>query len=174
MGDSDVLDIIYYPEKESLLRKSSQQVTVFNEKTHALTHAMMETMKHHQGIGLAGVQVGLLQQIFVMQVPHNEHLPKVFINPKILEKSATTLEYEEGCLSIPEYRAIISRPERLIITAVDENGKPFEIELEGLPAICAQHEIDHLNGKLFIDYLSPLKRHRLRRKMIKNSDTLHQ
>lgn len=147
----------------------SKDIITFNKETKLLAKAMLNTMQHHQGIGLAGVQIGVLARIFVMEIPEKEHLPKVFINPSLIEKSHEVMEYEEGCLSIPDFRAKITRSKFIKIAALDAAGEPFEVELEDLPAICVQHEMDHLNGKLFIDYISPLKRNRLRQRLLKNS-----
>ena len=163
-----ILDLVYYPREESKLRQMSKNVTVFNQQTHHLIKSMLATMQHHQGIGLAAPQIGKLDRLFVMEVPEHEHLPKIFVNPILVEQSEELMEYEEGCLSIVDYRAKITRPKYAKIEALDAEGNPFTVELEGLPAICAQHEIDHLNGKLFIDYISHLKRSRLKKKMLKD------
>jgi peptide deformylase len=167
INQQSILELVYYPQSENKLRQQSQEIERFDASVNKLSSAMLETMEEHQGIGLAAPQVGVLNRLFVMKIPEFEHLPKVFVNPKIIEKTDELMEFEEGCLSIPEYRAKISRPKFVKIDAFDAKGKPFEVDLEGVPAICAQHEIDHLNGILFIDYLSRLKRMRLKKKMLK-------
>lgn len=127
---------------------------------------MFETMYAEEGIGLAATQVDVHQQIIVIDISENRDQRLVLINPELLEKSGET-GIEEGCLSIPEQRALVPRAEKVKIRALDRDGKPFELETDGLLAICIQHEMDHLIGKLFVDYLSPLKRQRIRQKLEK-------
>ena len=127
---------------------------------------MFETMYAEEGIGLAATQVDIHQRIIVIDVSENRDERLVLINPELLDKSGET-GIEEGCLSIPEQRAFVPRAERVKVRALDREGKIFELETDGLLAICIQHEIDHLDGKLFIDYLSPLKRQRIKQKLEK-------
>lgn len=127
---------------------------------------MFETMYAEEGIGLAATQVDIHQRIIVIDVSENRDERLVLINPELLEKSGET-GIEEGCLSIPEQRALVPRAEKVKIRALDRDGKPFELEADGLLAICIQHEMDHLVGKLFMDYLSPLKQQRIRQKVEK-------
>ena len=127
---------------------------------------MFETMYAEEGIGLAATQVDIHQRIIVIDVSENRDERLVLINPELLEKSGET-GIEEGCLSIPEQRALVPRAEKVKIRALDRDGKPFELEADGLLAICIQHEIDHLNGVMFVDYLSPLKRNRIKDKLVK-------
>jgi peptide deformylase len=127
---------------------------------------MFETMYAEEGIGLAATQVDIHQRIIVIDVSENRDERLVLINPELLEKSGET-GIEEGCLSIPEQRAFVPRAEWVKVRAQDRDGKSFELETDGLLAICIQHEIDHLDGKLFIDYLSPLKRQRIKQKLEK-------
>ena len=131
-----------------------------------LVEDMFETMYAEEGIGLAATQVDIHQRIIVIDVSENRDERLVLINPELLEKSGET-GIEEGCLSIPEQRALVPRAEKVKIRALDRDGKPFELEADGLLAICIQHEMDHLVGKLFMDYLSPLKQQRIRQKVEK-------
>ena len=127
---------------------------------------MFDTMYEEEGIGLAASQVDVHQRIIVIDVSEERDQRLVLINPDLLEKDGDT-GIEEGCLSIPETRALVPRAERVKVKALDREGNPFELEADGLLAICIQHEMDHLVGKLFIDYLSPLKRQRIRQKLEK-------
>jgi len=127
---------------------------------------MFETMYAEEGIGLAATQVDIHQRIIVIDVSESREERLVLINPELLEKSGET-GIEEGCLSIPDQRAFVPRAERVKIRALDRDGNSFELETGDLLAICIQHEIDHLDGKLFIDYLSPLKRQRIKMKLEK-------
>ncbi len=127
---------------------------------------MFETMYAEEGIGLAATQVDIHQRIIVIDVSESREERLVLINPELLEKSGET-GIEEGCLSIPEQRAFVPRAERVKVRALDRDGNSFELEASELLAICIQHEIDHLEGKLFIDYLSPLKRQRIKTKLEK-------
>ena len=127
---------------------------------------MFETMYAEEGIGLAATQVDIHQRIIVIDVSENRDQRPVLINPELLETSGET-GIEEGCLSIPEQRALVPRAAQVKIRALDREGKPFELEADDLLAICIQHEMDHLMGKLFVDYLSPLKRQRIRQKLEK-------
>jgi len=127
---------------------------------------MFETMYAEEGIGLAATQVNIHQRIIVIDVTDDKSQQLVLINPELLEQSGET-GIEEGCLSIPDQRGLVPRAANVKIRALDRNGKSFELEADELLAICIQHEMDHLVGKLFVDYLSPLKRQRIRQKMEK-------
>jgi len=127
---------------------------------------MFETMYAEEGIGLAATQVDIHQRIIVIDVSEERDQRLVLINPELLEECGET-GIEEGCLSIPEQRALVPRSEKVKIRALDRDGNSFELEADGLLAICIQHEMDHLVGKLFIDYLSPMKRQRIRQKLEK-------
>jgi len=129
---------------------------------------MFETMKDENGIGLAATQVNRHVQVVVMDVSEDQNEPRVFINPEIIRKDGSTIS-EEGCLSVPGNYAKVERAESITVKALDQNGESFELDAEGLLAICIQHELDHLKGKLFIDYLSPLKRQRIRKKLEKEA-----
>src|SRR5690606_35774430 len=125
------------------------------------------TMYEAPGIGLAATQVNVHKRLLVIDVSEDKSQPLVFINPEIEVLDPTPLGYEEGCLSVPGYYEEVQRPRRIRVSALDRMGEPFELEAEGLLAICLQHEVDHLEGKLFVDYLSTLKRQRIRDKLSK-------
>jgi peptide deformylase len=159
-----VLQILHYPDER--LRKIAAPVKEVNSEIQRIVDDMFETMYAEEGIGLAATQVDVHEQIIVIDVSESRDQRLVLINPELLEKSGET-GIEEGCLSIPEQRALIPRAERVKIRALDRDGKPFELDANDLLAICIQHEMDHLIGKLFVDYLSPLKRQRIRQKLEK-------
>ncbi len=154
-----VLQVLHIPDER--LRKVAKPVEEVNAEIQRIVDDMFETMYAEEGIGLAATQVDIHQRIIVIDVSENrdERL-------ELLEKSGET-GIEEGCLSIPEQRALVPRAEKVKIRALDRDGKPFELEADGLLAICIQHEMDHLVGKLFMDYLSPLKQQRIRQKVEK-------
>jgi peptide deformylase len=129
---------------------------------------MFETMYAAPGIGLAATQVNVHQRIIVIDISEDRSDPLVFINPEIRVMDPELGEYDEGCLSVPGFYETVNRPRQVEVTALDRNGASFTRVLDGLLAICLQHEIDHLNGKLFVDYLSPLKRQRIRKKLEKD------
>ncbi|MDT9587625.1 MAG: peptide deformylase [Candidatus Arsenophonus melophagi] len=159
-----VLNILHHPDER--LRKIAKPIKKIDTAIHHIINDMFETMYAEKGIGLAATQVNIHQRIIVIDISETRNEKLVLINPIILETSGTT-GIEEGCLSIPKQRAFISRAKRIKIHALDINGKSFELETDDLLAICIQHEIDHLNGKLFIDYLSALKRQRIKQKIKK-------
>ena len=160
-----ILQILEFPDPR--LRKIAEPVTVFDEKLEVLIEDMLETMYEAQGIGLAATQVNVHKRLLVIDVSENRDAPQVFINPEfeILEDELS--EYDEGCLSVPGFYETVSRPRSVKISAQGRTGESFEIEAEGILATCIQHEIDHLDGKLFVDYLSNLKRQRIRSKLEK-------
>ena len=129
---------------------------------------MFETMREEKGIGLAATQVNQHVRLVVMDVSEEQNEPRVFINPEIVNKEGSTIS-EEGCLSVPGNYAKVDRAEKVTVKALDGEGEPYELEADGLLAICIQHELDHLDGKLFVDYLSPLKRQRIRKKLEKEA-----
>lgn len=159
-----VLHVLHIPDER--LRKVADPVKEVNADIQRIVDDMFETMYAEEGIGLAATQVDIHQRIIVIDVSENRDEQLVLINPELLEKSGET-GIEEGCLSIPEQRAFVPRAERVKVRALDRDGKSFELEASELLAICIQHEIDHLEGKLFIDYLSPLKRQRIKTKLEK-------
>ena len=154
---------------EPLLRKASEPVPAIDAEVRRLVDDMFETMYEAPGIGLAAIQIGVARRVVTIDVARQEEpkAPQVFINPEITWSSEETSTYEEGCLSIPQYYEEVERPARVRVRYLDVHGKPQEIEAEGLLATCLQHEIDHLDGKLFIDRLSKLKRDRVMKKFSK-------
>lgn len=159
-----VLQVLHFPDER--LRTVAAPVKEVNKDIQRIVDDMFETMYAEEGIGLAATQVDIHQRIIVIDVSENREQQLVLINPELLEQSGET-GIEEGCLSIPEQRALIPRAERVKIRALNRDGEPYELETDGLLAICIQHEMDHLMGKLFVDYLSPLKRQRIRQKLEK-------
>lgn len=149
------LEILKYPDP--VLKTVSAEVENFDAALHSLLDDMAETMYAASGVGLAAPQVGVLKRITVVDVSREENELREFINPRIIEKTGQTSS-EEGCLSIPDYRDVVNRNAELVVQAQDRHGKSFEVKADGLLAICLQHEIDHLDGVLFIDRLSYLKR----------------
>lgn len=141
------------------LRLKSEPVIEFDSNLKSLISTMFDIMYSGNGIGLAAVQVGILKQIFVMHITNDE--PRLFVNPDILETSIELSKYEEGCLSVPGVTSDVERPYAVKVQAYNADGKPFIINAEDLAATAIQHEIDHLNGKLFIDYLNDEKREKL-------------
>jgi peptide deformylase len=160
-----VLDILEFPDPR--LRTRAKPVTEVTDATRALIDDMFETMYAAPGIGLAATQVNVHQRLLVIDLSGDQSEPLVFINPEITVLDSELGEYDEGCLSVPGFYETVQRPQHISATALDRDGKQFTRELQGLLAVCLQHEIDHLDGKLFVDYLSPLKRQRIRKKLEK-------
>ncbi|GLR46880.1 peptide deformylase [Sphingomonas astaxanthinifaciens] len=167
-----ILPIVCIPDP--ILREISTPVETFDAELKTLIADMFETMYDAPGIGLAAVQVGVAKRLLVIDLQEEEDEegkpikdPRVFINPEVLEESGTMVPYKEGCLSIPEQYAEVLRPDRIKARWQDAEGKTHEYEITGLLAVCLQHEIDHLNGVLFIDHLSRLKREMLLKKLAK-------
>jgi len=161
-----LLEILEFPDPR--LRTVATPVETVTETTRALIDDMLETMYAAPGIGLAATQVNVHQRLLVMDVSENRDCPQVFINPEVSVLDPELGEYDEGCLSVPGFYESVSRPRTVAVSALDREGRAFTCELTGLAAICLQHEVDHLNGKLFVDYLSPLKRQRIRKKLEKD------
>lgn len=159
-----VLEVLRFPDER--LRTIAQPVNNIDDNVRTIIENMFETMYMEEGVGLAATQVNIHQQIVVIDVSEERNQRLALINPEILEADGEALN-EEGCLSVPEYRAQVPRAEKIKVKALNENGEEQIFEAEGLLAICVQHELDHLKGKLFIDYLSPLKRQRVRTKLEK-------
>ncbi|WP_395837988.1 peptide deformylase [Edwardsiella tarda] len=159
-----VLQVLHFPDER--LRTIAKPVNEVTPEIQRIVDDMFETMYAEEGIGLAATQVDIHQRIIVIDISENHDQRLVLINPELLQKGGET-GIEEGCLSVPEQRALVPRAETITVRALDRDGKPFELETDGLLAICIQHEMDHLMGKLFIDYLSPLKRQRIRQKLEK-------
>ena len=166
MNDNDMAlrEILHHPDPR--LREKAKTVERFDAALQRLIDDMFDTMYAAPGVGLAATQIGVDQRVAVMDcaVEEGKREPMVLVNPQILDPSDPE-EVEEGCLSVPGVRDKLKRYRRLKLRALDRDGKPYEIEAEGLVAQCIQHEVDHLNGKLYIDYLSSLKRERLMKKM---------
>lgn len=159
-----VLHVLHYPDER--LRTIAKPVEKVDAEIQKIVDDMFETMYLEEGIGLAATQVDIHQRIIVIDITETRDQKLVLINPELLDQEGDT-GIEEGCLSIPEQRAFVPRAERVKVRALDYNGQPFELEADDLLAICIQHEMDHLVGKLFVDYLSPLKRQRIRQKVEK-------
>ena len=162
-------------EPDIILRKKSVNLEKVDDDLRELMDDMLETMYAAPGIGLAGVQIGILKRLIVIDVSKDEEKksPLFLINPEIITKSSNTSVYEEGCLSLPGYFAEIERPAECHIEYVDYHGKKKEMKASGLLATCIQHEVDHLNGILFVDYLSKLKRDMIIKKLEKNKKELN-
>ena len=161
-----ILDILVYPDPR--LRKIAQAVTAVDETIIKLVEDMTETMYQANGIGLAATQVNVHKQVIVMDISEQRDQLLVLINPQIIETDGEQVN-DEGCLSVPEYYAPVPRAESIKVSALDKQGEIFELDADDLLAICIQHEMDHLKGKVFVDYLSRLKQDRIRKKLIKRS-----
>ncbi|TBW56468.1 peptide deformylase [Marinobacter halodurans] len=160
-----ILEILEFPDPR--LRTVAKPVQEVTDETRKLIDDMFETMYEAPGIGLAATQVNWHEQIIVMDLSEDKSEPRVFINPEIEVLGQDVQDMQEGCLSVPGFYEEVSRPDHVMIRAIGRDGQPFEEEAEGLLAVCIQHEMDHLKGKLFVDYLSPLKRTRIRKKLEK-------
>lgn len=159
-----MLTILEFPDPR--LRTKAKPVAVFDKDLHVLIDAMFATMYAAPGIGLAATQVNVHKQLLVLDVSEEKNAPLALINPKIVERDGAQV-YQEGCLSVPGIFADVERSDRIVVEAQDRDGNPLRIEADGLLAVCIQHEMDHLVGKLFVDYLSPLKRELVRKKLEK-------
>lgn len=160
------LEVLRFPDER--LRTVAQAVPDVNDEIREIIKDMLETMYDENGIGLAATQVNIHQRIVVIDVSEERNEPLVLINPQIIKKAGSTVS-EEGCLSVPHSYAKVDRAETVTVAALNEEGNEFIIDADELLAICIQHELDHLQGKLFIDYLSPLKRQRIRKKLEKEA-----
>jgi len=158
------LNILEFPDPR--LTTIAVDVESFDEALKELVQDMTETMYSARGIGLAATQVNVHKRLLVLDLSENQDQPCVYINPQILSSSGEQ-EYEEGCLSVPGIYANVKRAENILVRAQDSDGNVFEEQLEGLHAVCVQHEMDHLIGRLFVDYLSPLKRNMVKKKLEK-------
>jgi len=162
-----ILNILRYPDAR--LHKVAKPVSEFGERITRLVADMAETMYDAPGVGLAASQVDVHEQLVIIDTSETKDDLKVFINPKIVWASAEKQVYDEGCLSVPGIYDGVERAAQVKVSALDVNGTPFELSADGLLAVCIQHEMDHLLGKVFVEYLSPLKRNRIKAKMIKES-----
>ena len=158
------LNILEYPDPR--LTTVASDIEDFDDALKKLVEDMTETMYSAHGIGLAATQVNVHKRLLVLDISENQDQPRVYINPELLSQSGEQV-HEEGCLSVPGIYASVKRAENVTVKAQGIDGKSFEEELEGLHAVCVQHEIDHLIGRLFVDYLSPLKRNMVRKKLEK-------
>ncbi|NKN32060.1 peptide deformylase [Marichromatium bheemlicum] len=173
-----MLEILTFPDPR--LRKAARPVDQVDASIRRLIDDMLETMYAAPGIGLAATQVNVHKQVVVIDISENHDQPLCLINPEILEREGEE-QMEEGCLSVPGFYEQVTRAERVRVKALDRDGNPFTLDAEGLLAVCIQHELDHLGGKLFVDHISSLKRQRIRRKLEKvnkrhhdAADTAHQ
>jgi len=166
-----ILNILRYPD--SRLHKIAKPVTTFDASLKQLVEDMAETMYDAPGVGLAASQVDVHKQLIVIDTSETRSDLKVFINPQIIRASEDKQVYEEGCLSVPGIYDGVMRHVEVTVKAFDVEGKPFELTADGLLAVCIQHEMDHLKGKVFVEYLSPLKRNRIKAKMLKEERELN-
>ena len=164
-----LLPILEFPDAR--LRTVAKPVTEVDAKIRQLIDDMFETMYDAPGIGLAASQINVHKRVVVIDVSEDKSQPLVFINPEIEILDAEVNEYDEGCLSVPGFYETVVRPEHIRVKALDRDGNAFEMEPQGLLAVCIQHELDHLNGKLFVDHISPFKRTRIRAKLEKKHKT---
>lgn len=160
-----LLTVLEFPDPR--LRTVAKAVEQVDDTIRQLIDDMFETMYAAPGVGLAATQVNVHRRVLIVDTSDNQSDPWEFINPEIIVLDKERQVYDEGCLSVPGFYETVSRPKHVKVRALDRSGKPFEIEPQGLLAVCIQHEVDHLDGKLFVDYLSSLKRERIRKKLIK-------
>ena len=160
-----LLNILHYPDKR--LHKVAKPVDVVDDRIRKLVDDMAETMYAAPGIGLAATQVDVHERVIVIDTSEDKNALQVFINPEIVWSSDGKQVYEEGCLSVPGVYDEVERPDHVRVRALGRDGQPFELECEGLLAVCIQHEMDHLMGRVFVQYLSPLKQNRIKSKMKK-------
>ncbi|MBX9714067.1 MAG: peptide deformylase [Pseudomonadaceae bacterium] len=160
-----ILNILEFPDPR--LRTIAKAVERVDDDLRQLIDDMFETMYDAPGIGLAATQVNVHKRLVVMDLSEDKNEPMVFINPEFESLTDEVDQYQEGCLSVPGFYENVDRPQKVKIKALDRDGQPFELIAEGLLAVCIQHECDHLNGKLFVDYLSTLKRDRIKKKLEK-------
>jgi peptide deformylase len=165
-----LLNILRYPDPR--LHKIAKPVAVFDERLKKLAADMAETMYDAPGVGLAATQVDVHEQLIVIDTSETHDDLRVFVNPEIVWASEETQIYDEGCLSVPGVYDGVERPARVKVRAFDVQGKAFEVDADGLLAVCIQHEMDHLKGKVFVEYLSPLKRNRIKTKLLKEEREL--
>jgi peptide deformylase len=162
-----LLPILRYPDPR--LHTVAKPVKAVDERIRRLAADMLETMYAAEGVGLAATQVDVHERLIVMDTSEGRDQPVVLINPEIVEVSAERAVAEEGCLSVPQVFDRVERAARVKVQALDRDGRPFELEAGGLAAVCVQHEMDHLVGKVFVEYLSAFKRDRIRTRMLKKA-----
>jgi peptide deformylase len=159
-----LLNILEFPDPR--LRTKAVPVQTINDELRQLVNDMLETMYNASGVGLAATQINVHQRLLVIDISESQDDPRVFINPEILSRDGVEVR-EEGCLSVPGFFEEVQRADRIRVRAQDQHGQSFELDTDGLLAVCIQHEMDHLEGKLFVDYLTDLKRTRIRKKLEK-------
>ena len=159
-----ILDILHYPDKR--LRTVAKPVESVDDSIRKLVSDMFETMYAAPGIGLAATQVNVHQQVLVIDISEEKNQPLCLINPEIIAEEGAE-NCDEGCLSVPDFYESVQRAEKVTVRALDQNGDEFTLQADGLLAVCIQHEMDHLKGKLFVDYLSPLKFQRFKKRLMK-------
>jgi peptide deformylase len=159
-----ILEILEFPDAR--LRKKASPVTNVTAKEYNLAKHMLASMYQAPGIGLAATQVNVHQRLIVCDVSEDQDSPLILVNP-VLKESFGSAESQEGCLSVPGFYETVTRASEILVDAIDEHGNPISKEVDGLLAICIQHEMDHLDGKLFVDYLSSTKRQLIRKKLLK-------
>lgn len=162
-----LLPILRYPDPR--LHTVAKPVKEVDERIRRLADDMLETMREAEGVGLAATQVDVHERLIVMDTSETHDEPRVLINPEIIERSDEMMLGDEGCLSVPSIYDKVERHARVKVRALGRDGQPYEFEAEGLTAVCVQHEMDHLMGKVFVEYLSPLKRNRIKSKMLKKA-----
>jgi peptide deformylase len=162
-----VLEILHYPDPR--LHKIAKPVAVVDDRIKKIVNDMAQTMYEAPGVGLAATQVDIHERIIVIDTSEERNQLMVFINPELIWASPEKKSWREGCLSVPEFFDEVERPDRIRIKALDQEGRSFEMEADGLLAVCLQHEMDHLQGKVFVEYLSPLKRSRISIKLKKRA-----
>lgn len=160
-----LLEILSFPDHR--LRTKATPVDQVTDDIRKLVDDMFETMYAAPGVGLAATQINVHKRVVVIDVSEEQDQPIVFINPEVEVLDNETSPYDEGCLSVPGFYEPVERPTHVRVTALDRDGQPFTLEPDGLLAVCIQHEIDHLNGKLFVDHISSMKRDRIRKKLEK-------
>jgi peptide deformylase len=162
-----ILNILRYPDPR--LHRVAKPVLLVDQRIRDLTDDMLETMYEAEGVGLAASQIDVHERVVVIDTSDDHDQPYVLINPELIASSAEFTEAEEGCLSVPQIYDKVPRHSRVTVRAQGRDGNWFELEADGLLAVCIQHEMDHLMGKVFVEYLSPLKRERIRTKMLKKT-----
>lgn len=162
-----ILDILTFPDIR--LRTIAEPVAEVNEEIQTIVDDMIDTMYAAQGVGLAATQVNIHKRIVVIDTSEEHDQPLVLINPEVEVLAGDEAPYDEGCLSVPGFYESVERPKNIILRALDRDGNPYELKPDGLLAVCIQHELDHLNGKLFVDYISNMKRNRIRKKLEKQT-----
>jgi peptide deformylase len=161
------LNILRYPDPR--LHTVAQPVAVVDDRIRQLADDMLETMYAAEGVGLAATQVDVHERVLVMDVSEERNQPLVLVNPELVAKSDELIEGEEGCLSVPTIYDKVMRHRHVTVQALDRDGNTFQFDAEGLLSVCVQHEMDHLAGKVFVEYLSPLKRERIKTKLVKKA-----